>query len=131
MLSSFSSMAKVNTAPCTKKADIMPFDSQRMKARREELGLTQKELAEKVGVPYQRIQDHEYGTSEPKADRLGRMAEALDCSADYLLGLTDYPAKYNPEIDPEALAFAIRFMKLGEQKRGAVIGIIDSLEKLG
>lgn len=91
MLSSYSSVAKVSTAPSTLKAGRMPFDHRRMKARREELGLTQQQLADKVGVPYRRIQDHEYGTSEPKAGRLGLIADALDTTADWLLDRLDDP----------------------------------------
>ena len=65
---------------------------QRLRKLREELGLTQDELAEKIGVAVLQINRYEQHNSQPKAELVARMAQALDVSADYLLGLTDDPA---------------------------------------
>lgn len=45
---------------------------------RHEAGLTQKELAQKVGVPYQTIQFWERGQRNPKLENVKRIAEALN-----------------------------------------------------
>jgi transcriptional regulator with XRE-family HTH domain len=54
--------------------------------------LTQAEVAKRSGLKVQHIsrleQDHR---THVRSDILLRLAEALDCSADYLLGLTDDP----------------------------------------
>lgn len=62
---------------------------QRVLLRRRELGLTQKELAERCGFPYQVISGLERGRQSIYAERLGVLAEALEVSADVLLGLRD------------------------------------------
>lgn len=59
---------------------------QRLKARREEMGLTQEELANKLGCKQQTVAAWETGMNKPNTDALTILADALDCSADYLLG---------------------------------------------
>lgn len=51
--------------------------------------LTQDELGGIVGVSKQTISGWEHDTSKPNADYLRELCRALDCSADYLLELTD------------------------------------------
>jgi phage repressor protein C with HTH and peptisase S24 domain len=58
--------------------------SERVKARREALRLSQEELARKVGVTRGTIQRYEAGDI-PKGDNMILIAEALDCSVDWLL----------------------------------------------
>ena len=55
------------------------------KARKEK-GLTQKELAEKVGVTQGNLSSWETDRWKPDLDALKKLCEALNCSADYLLG---------------------------------------------
>ena len=49
-----------------------------LRLRRMECGLTQPELAERIGVAYQQIQQYERGVSRIGASRLQRIAAALD-----------------------------------------------------
>jgi transcriptional regulator with XRE-family HTH domain len=51
--------------------------AQRIKLRRDELGLTQEELAERLGVTYQQVQKYERGASRISAGRLFDLAAAL------------------------------------------------------
>lgn len=53
--------------------------------------LTQTELAEKIGGNQNQVKNYELGKRVPNSDTLARIARALECSADYLLGLTDSP----------------------------------------
>ena len=62
---------------------------QRVLLRRRELGLSQKELAERCGFPYQVISGLERGHQDIYSARLAVLAKALGVSSDYLLGLTD------------------------------------------
>lgn len=62
---------------------------ERVLLRRRELGWTQHELGAKVGCPYQVISRLESGRQSVLAERLAALAEALEVSADYLLGLSD------------------------------------------
>lgn len=63
----------------------------RIKERRKMKHLTQKELAEKVLVSPQVISNWERGYTSPNGGDLSRLAATLDCSADFLLGLTNEP----------------------------------------
>jgi len=69
---------------------------QRVLLRRRELGLTQKELATLCGFPYQVISGLERGRQSVYAERLADLAEKLQVSSDYLLGLSDHPAAGQP-----------------------------------
>ena len=58
---------------------------QRLVALRKERGLTQKVLAEQVGVHITQIQRYENGSIQPTLDVLRRLAIALSVSADVLV----------------------------------------------
>ena len=61
----------------------------RVLLRRRALGLSQKALAKRCGFPYQIISRVEKGHQDVYAQRLGRIAEELGVSSDYLLGLSE------------------------------------------
>ena len=56
-------------------------------ARRRALGLSQEQLAEKLGVSRQAVSKWETGESLPDTDKLLSLASALEMTADELLGL--------------------------------------------
>ena len=58
------------------------------KARRH-MNITQKELATKANITEGSLSRYENDIREPKAAALTQLAEALNVSTDYLLGLTD------------------------------------------
>ena len=58
------------------------------KARRY-LGMNQKELCEKAEINEATLSRYENGLREPKAATLSKLAEILEVSTDYLLGITD------------------------------------------
>jgi len=59
----------------------------RLKAARKAANMTQNELAEKLGVSYVVISQYENGVRNPKIETVKKLAVALNCSADKLLGL--------------------------------------------
>ncbi len=60
---------------------------ERLKNRRRALGLSQTELARRVGVTDRTIQNYELGSRKPQQmEIVERLAAALDCSIEYLLG---------------------------------------------
>lgn len=59
---------------------------ERLKQTRLEKGLTQKEVAETIGISYQNYQQWERGTRNPKENTLENIAKALDVPLDYLTG---------------------------------------------
>lgn len=56
----------------------------RMRERRQELGMSRAELAEKLGVTNTAVSNYETDYSTPKIDIMFRIFKALDCDANYL-----------------------------------------------
>lgn len=63
----------------------------RIKERREQTNMTQRELAEAVGVAVPTISMYENGKREPDGQTMARLASVLGCSVDYLLGVDEKP----------------------------------------
>jgi transcriptional regulator with XRE-family HTH domain len=61
----------------------------RIRQLREELGLKQLELANKVGLTEAAISMYERNKRQPDYSILAKFAEIFDCSVDYLLGITN------------------------------------------
>jgi transcriptional regulator with XRE-family HTH domain len=53
----------------------------KIRKRRKELGLSQEQLAEKVGVSYQQVQRYENGSSTLNVENVQRIAHALGVPA--------------------------------------------------
>ena len=53
--------------------------------RRKEAGLTQKQLANLLGLKHSSISKWENGASKPRADTLKKLADLLNCTVDELL----------------------------------------------
>ena len=62
----------------------------RLKELREEKGLTQKQLAEKLNLHSVTYLHYEKAQREPPLAILAQMAVFFEVTTDYLLGLTDY-----------------------------------------
>jgi repressor LexA len=75
----------------------------RVHMRRRALGLSQKQLAERCGFPYQIISRVEKGHQDLYAQRLALLAKHLGVSADYLLGLSEEPDQESELVGSEAL----------------------------
>ena len=65
--------------------------NERLKNLRLKNGVTQKAIADGVGVTSVSVQRFEYGTAKPKLDTVIKLADFFDVSTDYLLGRTDIP----------------------------------------
>lgn len=64
------------------------FKGERMKALRIKENITQEALANAINVSRTQIANLELGNSEPSLHSLVALAIALDCSTDYLLGIS-------------------------------------------
>ena len=62
----------------------------KIKELRKERGLTQKEFAKLMNRSETGVASWEQGLSEPCVNDIRLMCSIFECSADYLLGLTDY-----------------------------------------
>lgn len=63
--------------------------AKRLSELRNEFKLTQKELADKLGVSRGTIGMYEIGQRDPDTDTLLKLSELFNVSVDYLLGNTD------------------------------------------
>ncbi|CCL53316.1 TPA: helix-turn-helix transcriptional regulator [Clostridioides difficile] len=63
--------------------------SKRLREEREELGLMQKEMANKLSLPANTYNGYETGKRSPALDVVRHIADTLDISTDYLLGRTN------------------------------------------
>ena len=67
----------------------MQYFGMKLKALRQERGVTQKEQAEAMGLATATISSYETGGNYPSADVLIRLCRYFQVSSDYLLGLND------------------------------------------
>lgn len=61
----------------------------RISTIRKQRGLTQLELAQRIGVTQSTVSEWESGAKFPRVTNLQAMAQALDCTADDLLRADD------------------------------------------
>jgi repressor LexA len=65
---------------------------ERVRRLRMARGLSQTELAAQVAIPLPNLNRIERGRQSIYVERLADLAQVLETTADYLLGLTDEPA---------------------------------------
>lgn len=66
---------------------------ERIKELRLEKKVTQKEIAEGIGINPVSVQRFEYGSMRPRLDTLISLADYFDVSLDYLVGRSDDPRR--------------------------------------
>lgn len=92
----------------------------RIKERREELGMTQDQFAEKLGVATNYISTIERGASFPRCEKLIMLLNGLETSADAIFcDVLDHTAEYRATMLSEKIAA----LPVSEQKR-----ILDMVE---
>ena len=68
------------------------FHGDRLKQLRERQNLTQADLMRALNITQRQIVRYESGLSIPTPPLLSVMAQMLNCTTDYLLGLADTPS---------------------------------------
>ena len=63
---------------------------ERLKILREEAGMMQKEVADQIGVSERVYSFYETGRFPKNEEILRRLTTCFDCTADYLLGISDF-----------------------------------------
>jgi transcriptional regulator with XRE-family HTH domain len=84
------------------------YVGQRLKYRRNAMGLSQSELAEAVGITFQQVQKYERGANRMGASRLYELAKILQVSVSYFFDGYEKKAAANPSpngMDEESAAF--------------------------
>jgi len=96
--------------------------SKRLRQRREELQLTQAELADEVGVTHQHISRIETEQVAPSLDLLVRLAARLGTSNDWLLTGTERPL-----LTAEEAVRADRALSAGAKRH--LVGLVVELRR--
>ena len=91
---------------------------------REAAGLTQLQVAERLGITKSTYCNYESGKREPDVAKIKKIAKALGVSADALLE-TGHDSKKAPLYSSEAMEVAKTFDQLDGHGRGAVKAILD------
>lgn len=79
--------------------------------------MSQEQLAHQVGTSQRQISKYENGKNEPTAHVLDSLADALDTTADYILGRTDIierPMRDYSDLDMDERA-VVKALRQGER----------------
>lgn len=103
---------------------------ERIKRLREKAGLSQKALAEKIGVSQQSINKYENHNIEPDIETLIRIADVFDTSVDYLIGHSEIDHKIESlqtcDLNEEELCLLDRFRPLENRQRQSVLSLLEA-----
>ena len=90
----------------TKAPDSRDIDvGRRIRAQRLVRGMSQTELATRIGITFQQVQKYEKGVNRVGAGRLTRIAEALGVPVAFLFGAMDNGAAASTKSVNAAFAF--------------------------
>ena len=121
---------------------------QRLRIRRNMLGITQGDLGEKIGLTFQQIQKYERGANRISASRLFEISRALDVPITFFfehMEAYDYDdtmaysllheddASYGEEVDPlkrrDALEFLQAFYAIADEDvRKSIFDLVKTLQ---
>lgn len=94
---------------------------------RTEMGLTQKQLGEIAGVHESAIAQYEKGIRNPTFETIMRLCDALDVTADYLMGRK--PKSYDDLLQNNHTAFVIRkILDFTEDQRSRALDFIKFID---
>ena len=97
---------------------------------REESGISQKTLADAIGVSQQSINKYENHNIEPDIETLIRMAEFFNVSIDYIVGHTDIKRKIEAvthyDLNDNEAYFIGEYRKLSKKQQESILLIIDN-----
>ncbi|MEM7491582.1 MAG: helix-turn-helix transcriptional regulator [Pseudomonadota bacterium] len=92
----------------------------RIRHRRWMVGMTQQQLAEKVGIKFQQIQKYETGMNRVSASRLWEIADALEVPINHFFeGLADGDERSDADVlaDKEAMELIRAYYSMPENQR--------------
>ena len=88
--------------------------SERLKKLRKDTGLTQVDVASKLGISQQAYASWERGVKKPTQDNLVKIAQILNVSVDYLVGNSE---EKSDELDNIELLFRMNSKGLTDEEK--------------
>lgn len=99
----------------------------RIKLLREELGLSQAEFANKIGLTQQSISLYEKEERKPSQDVLEALSDFFNVSIDYLLGKSESRSPEHIKLSDEDVRFMNGIKKLDENEKKIIRNTMDYL----
>ena len=107
----------------------------RLKVLRERAGISQKLLAEHIGVSQQSINKYENHNIEPDIETLIRMAEFFETSVDYLVGHTEIERQieevHTYDLNREEAGIIDGYRKLNAKQRRSISMVLENYLESG
>jgi len=106
----------------------------RIRRRRRELGMTQRDLGDEIGVRFQQIQKYETGRNRVSASKLWKIAQSLDVPISYFFahagdrGIARH-ADPAAEMETEARELATAFLSLPAEHRRALLSLARAIRR--
>lgn len=110
--------------------------AQRIRSRRLEVGLTQQEVALRLGISFQQLQKYEHGKNRISAGRLYQLAAVLETGIEIFFA--GFEAEASPAVNPpvernrslEVSRLSRQFEAISSSEvRRSIYGLIRALDK--
>lgn len=113
----------------------MPFNRERLKSRRVDMGITLQEVADIIGVEKPTVQRYESGKIN-KIDTITveKLASAIKCSPAYLMGWQSTPQidqENNFNLNAHEKELIHNYRAMNEEGQEKVVGYISDLVETG
>ena len=93
----------------------------RLRGLRQQRNLSGRALATYLGISNAHVSDMENGKTNPSSSLIVRLAEYFNCSADYLLGLTDDPSPAGQSSEIQQL-----YNRLSAARQADLLGMAEN-----
>ena len=101
----------------------------RLRQRRLQIGLTQQQLADKIGAKKNTISNYECNISSPSEEIIIALMEALDCDANYLYG--EFISSGDElALDKTEKKLITSYRGFNDEGKNKIIDIISDMEQL-
>jgi transcriptional regulator with XRE-family HTH domain len=99
----------------------------KIRLRRVELGLSQSDLSDRIGVTFQQIQKYEKGSNRVSASMLLAICDALDISIGELFPSTSSPRSTALADSGDMVTLRVLFSQLTPTSKRLVISIVRAI----
>lgn len=103
------------------------YIGKRIKAYRKAAGLSQKELAKKIGVSFQQLQKYESGENRVSAGRLWQISDSLNVEVIHFFSEEEEKKEKIMVNDIQTRHFLRHYYKLQPRARMALLDFLESI----
>ncbi len=98
----------------------------RIKERRETLGISQSDLADAIGTSQNQVSRYERGASDPTSEMLLKLASALGTSPNWLTGFDEDEANSN-SLNESELELLLRYRSKNPETKKMIQDLVQRL----